>query len=88
MTLTRLPVIPHIPSPLPYPRQVPVLQQRWPAVDPTAFEQPTVAVKLQVAGRFRGTVVVPREVAAHADQLKAAVLASELAQRYGVVPSR
>jgi leucyl-tRNA synthetase len=57
-----------------------ILNVQWPAVDPSALEQAEIELMIQVNGKLRGSVKVPKE--ADKAAIEAAALASEAAQKF------
>jgi len=61
-----------------------VLCERWPTYDEAALVVETVEIPVQINGKLRARVSVPREVAGDADKLSAAALADDaVARRVG-----
>lgn len=57
-----------------------ILDVQWPQVDPAALEQAEIELMIQVNGKLRGKVLVPKE--ADKAAIEAAALASEAAQKF------
>jgi leucyl-tRNA synthetase len=57
-----------------------ILDVQWPQVDPQALEQAEIELMIQVNGKLRGSVTVPKE--ADKAAIEAAALASEAAQKF------
>jgi leucyl-tRNA synthetase len=57
-----------------------ILNVQWPEVDPAALEQSEIELMIQVNGKLRGSVKVPK--AADKAAIEAAALASEAAQKF------
>jgi leucyl-tRNA synthetase len=57
-----------------------ILDTRWPEVDPAALEQSEIEMMIQVNGKLRGSVKVPKE--ADKAAIEAAALASEAVQKF------
>ena len=57
-----------------------ILDAPWPQVDPAALEQAEIELMVQVNGKLRGSVKVPKE--ADKAAIEAAALANENVQRY------
>ena len=57
-----------------------ILDTQWPQVDPSALEQSEIEMMIQVNGKLRGSVVVPKN--ADKAAIEAAALASESAQKF------
>jgi leucyl-tRNA synthetase len=57
-----------------------ILNVQWPEVDPAALEQSEIELMIQVNGKLRGSVKVPKE--ADKAAIEAAALASEAAQKF------
>ena len=57
-----------------------ILDVQWPQVDPAALEQAEIELMIQVNGKLRGSVKVPKE--ADKAAIEAAALASEAAQKF------
>jgi leucyl-tRNA synthetase len=57
-----------------------ILNVAWPEVDPAALEQAEIELMIQVNGKLRGSVKVPKE--ADKAAIEAAALASEAAQKF------
>jgi len=57
-----------------------ILDVAWPEVDPAALEQAEIELMIQVNGKLRGSVKVPKD--ADKAAIEAAALASESAQKF------
>jgi leucyl-tRNA synthetase len=57
-----------------------ILDVQWPEVDPAALEQAEIELMIQVNGKLRGSVKVPKT--ADRSAIEAAALASEAAQKF------
>ncbi|WP_312488249.1 class I tRNA ligase family protein, partial [Massilia timonae] len=57
-----------------------ILNAAWPQVDPAALEQSEIEMMIQVNGKLRGSVKVPKE--ADKAAIEAAALASEAVQKF------
>ncbi|MFD2367070.1 leucine--tRNA ligase [Pseudoduganella sp. GCM10020061] len=57
-----------------------ILDAKWPEVDPAALEQAEIEMMIQVNGKLRGSVTVPKD--ADKAAIEAAALASEAAQKF------
>jgi len=57
-----------------------ILNVQWPEVDPAALEQSEIELMIQVNGKLRGSVKVPKD--ADKAAVEAAALASEAAQKF------
>jgi leucyl-tRNA synthetase len=57
-----------------------ILNAQWPQVDPAALEQAEIEMMIQVNGKLRGSVTVPKD--ADKAAIEAAALASEAAQKF------
>jgi leucyl-tRNA synthetase len=57
-----------------------ILDVQWPEVDPAALEQAEIELMIQVNGKLRGSVKVPKE--ADKAAIEAAALASEAVQKF------
>jgi leucyl-tRNA synthetase len=57
-----------------------ILDVQWPEVDPQALEQAEIEMMIQVNGKLRGKVSVPKE--ADKAAIEAAALASEAVQKF------
>jgi leucyl-tRNA synthetase len=57
-----------------------ILDVQWPQVDPGALEQAEIELMIQVNGKLRGSVTVPKD--ADKAAIEAAALASEAAQKF------
>jgi leucyl-tRNA synthetase len=57
-----------------------ILNVQWPEVDPAALEQSEIEMMIQVNGKLRGSVKVPKE--ADKAAIEAAALASEAVQKF------
>ena len=57
-----------------------ILNVQWPEVDPAALEQSEIELMIQVNGKLRGSVKVPKD--ADKAAIEAAALASESAQKF------
>jgi leucyl-tRNA synthetase len=57
-----------------------ILDVQWPEVDPQALEQAEIEMMIQVNGKLRGKVLVPKD--ADKAAIEAAALASEAVQKY------
>jgi leucyl-tRNA synthetase len=57
-----------------------ILNVQWPEVDPSALEQAEIEMMIQVNGKLRGSVKVPKE--ADKAAVEAAALASEAVQKF------
>jgi leucyl-tRNA synthetase len=57
-----------------------ILDVQWPQVDPAALEQAEIELMIQVNGKLRGSVTVPK--GADKAAIEAAALASEAAQKF------
>jgi leucyl-tRNA synthetase len=57
-----------------------ILDAQWPQVDPAALEQSEIEMMIQVNGKLRGSVVVPKT--ADKAAIEAAALASEAVQKF------
>ncbi|HEY1042821.1 MAG TPA: class I tRNA ligase family protein, partial [Telluria sp.] len=65
-----------------------ILDAKWPEVDPAALEQAEIEMMIQVNGKLRGSVTVPK--GADKAAIEAAALASEAAQKFmeGAAPKK
>jgi leucyl-tRNA synthetase len=65
-----------------------ILNAAWPQVDPAALEQSEIELMIQVNGKLRGSVKVPKD--ADKAAIEAAALASEAAQKFmeGAAPKK
>jgi leucyl-tRNA synthetase len=57
-----------------------ILDAQWPQVDPAALEQAEIEMMIQVNGKLRGSVIVPKDAGKAA--IEAAALASEAVQKF------
>jgi leucyl-tRNA synthetase len=57
-----------------------ILDVQWPEVDPAALEQSEIELMIQVNGKLRGSVKVPKD--ADKAAVEAAAMASEAVQKY------
>jgi leucyl-tRNA synthetase len=82
---TLYPVAPHITcqlwSDLGFAKSVgPLLDAPWPEVDPAALEQRNITLVVQVNGKLRGEIVVPKDAAKEA--IESAALANENVSKF------
>ena len=57
-----------------------ILDAPWPRVDPAALEQAEIELMIQVNGKLRGSITMPRD--ADRASIEAAALANENVQKY------
>jgi leucyl-tRNA synthetase len=57
-----------------------ILDAQWPQVDPAALEQAEIEMMIQVNGKLRGSVIVPKD--ADKAAIEAAALASDAVQKF------
>jgi leucyl-tRNA synthetase len=63
-----------------------ILNAQWPQVDPAALEQAEIEMMIQVNGKLRGSVKVPKD--ADKAAIEALALASETAQKFVETPPK
>ena len=63
-----------------------ILDAQWPQVDPAALEQAEIEMMIQVNGKLRGSVKVPKD--ADKAAIEALALASETAQKFVETPPK